>query len=284
MKNSNQVRETKFSFSAKLLSVFMFLLSFSSVAQEQVTMSLEWLGSTTTTADFQVRLTNTGALPLKFSCINLRGIHSENIITSGGSLTLKSLNNNSNSNWNNWPNFTNPLSYRADKNMINFNSYPKYFSHETAPVIPAGEGVVIGTFRIFVENGSFLPNTDFGFNFHSTASVIAYVDGSIYTKSLATGGDNIIRLVSGSSQLGVASNATTNFNVYPNPTNGKFDINLPLNTKANVSIVDADGKLIIEKNNLSNGAQMNLGNVAPGVYLVNITTDNEVQTIRLVKN
>ncbi|NBW59276.1 MAG: T9SS C-terminal target domain-containing protein, partial [Crocinitomicaceae bacterium] len=50
------------------------------------------------------------------------------------------------------------------------------------------------------------------------------------------------------------------------------------------SVVDAEGKVILEKNNLSNGALMNLGNVAPGVYLVNISSENEVQTIRIVKN
>ena len=286
MKNFNQVRElnTKLPFSAKLLSVFMFLLSFSSIAQEQVTMSLEWLGSTSTTADFQVRLTNTGALPLKFNSLIIRGKHAENIVTDGASISFKALNTNTNSEWNNWPNFTNALAYREDKNMLNYSSNVKYFTLETAPVIPAGEGVIVGSYRITVAGGTWLPNSDFAFNFEPTASVIAWVDGSIYTASLKTGGDDIIRVVSGSSQLGIASNTTTNFNVYPNPTNGKFDINLPLNTKANVSIVDTDGKLIIEKNNLSNGAQMNLGNVAPGVYLVNITTDNEVQTIRLVKN
>lgn len=286
MKNFNQVRElkTKFSFSTNLLSVFMFLLSFSSIAQEQVTMSLEWLGSTSTTADFQVRLTNTGTLPLNFNSLIVRGTHSDNIVTNGASISFSALNNNTNSAWNNWPNYTNPLSYRSDKNMLNYSSNVKYFTNETAPAIPTGEGVIVGSYRVSVVGGTWVPNVDFAFDFHSTAAVIAYVDGSKYTKSLATGGDNIIRVVSGSSQLGVASNTATSFNVYPNPTNGKFDINLPMNTKANVSVVDTDGKLIIEKNNLSNGAQMNLGNVAPGVYLVSITSENEVQTIRLVKN
>jgi hypothetical protein len=86
------------------------------------------------------------------------------------------------------------------------------------------------------------------------------------------------------SQAGVGSNSSSEFNVYPNPTNGKFSVTLPLNIKANVSVADAQGKIILEKNNLSNGSQMNLGNVAPGVYLVSISSENEVQTIRLVKN
>ena len=112
-----------------LLSLFMFLLSFSSMAQstyeikagEQITMSLEWLSSTTTTADFQVRLTNTGNLPVQFNSIIVRGTHAENLMTAGGTLSWVALNNNTNSSWNNWPNFTNALPYKVDKRMLNYS-------------------------------------------------------------------------------------------------------------------------------------------------------------------
>ena len=286
MKNLYQVRElnSKFSFQATLLSLFMLLVSFTSIAQEQVTMSLEWLASTPTTADFQVRLTNTGALPVKFNSLIVRGTHAENIMTTGGTLSWAALNTNSNPSWNNWPNFTNVLPYKVDKKMLNYSSNVKFFDSETAPVIPTGEGIIVGSFRLTVTGGTWNPNFDFAFNFEPTAAVIGYVDGSKYVSSLATHGNNIICLVSGMSQAGVGSNSSSEFNVYPNPTNGKFSVTLPLNIKANISVADAQGKIILEKNNLSNGSQMNLGNVAPGVYLVSISSENEVQTIRLVKN
>jgi hypothetical protein len=254
------------------------------MAQEQITMSLEWLSSTPTTADFQVRLTNTGNLPVKFNSIIVRGKHAENLITQGASLSWTALNNNTNSSWNNWPNFTNVLPYKADKKMLNFSSNVKFFDFETAPLIPSGDGLVVGSFRLAVTGGTWSPNTDFAFDFEPTAAVIGYVDGSKYVSSLATHGSNIICLVSGMSQLGVAENSNLGFSVYPNPTNGKFNITLPSNIKANVSVVDAEGKVILEKNNLSNGALMNLGNVAPGVYLVNISSATETQTVRIVKN
>jgi hypothetical protein len=254
------------------------------MAQEQITMSLEWLSSTTTTADFQVRLTNTGNVPVKFNSIIIRGKHAENLMTEGGTLSWTALNTNTNSSWNNWPNFTNVLPYKADKKMLNFSSNVKFFDFETAPLIPSGDGLVVGSFRLAVTGGTWSPNADFAFNFEPTAAVIGYVGELEYVKSLATHGSNIICLVSGMSQLGVASNSNSEFSVYPNPTNGKFNITLPLNIKANVSVVDAEGKLILEKNNLSNGALMNLGNVAPGVYLVNISSATETQTVRIVKN
>ncbi len=293
MKNLYQVRDlnSKFSFQVTLLSLFMFLLSFSSMAQEQITMSLEWLSSTPTTADFQVRLTNTGNLPVKFNSVIVRGKHAENLITQGATLSWVALNNNTNSSWNNWPNFTNVLPYKVDKRMLNYSSNVKFFDAETAPLIPTGDGIVVGSFRLTVTGGTWSPNADFTFDFEPFATgiscnpaVIGYVDGAKTTLSLDALGSNIICIVSGMSQLGVAENSNLGFSVYPNPTNGKFNITLPSNIKANVSVVDAEGKVILEKNNLSNGALMNLGNVAPGVYLVNISSENEVQTIRIVKN
>lgn len=275
-----------------LLSLFMFLLSFSSIAQstyeikagEQITMSLEWLSSTTTTADFQVRLTNTGSLPVQFNSIIVRGTHAENLMTAGGTLSWVALNNNTNSSWNNWPNFTNALPYKADKRMLNYSSNVKFFNSETAPLIPAGDGLVVGSFRLAVTGGTWSPNADFSFDFEPTAAVIGYVDGLKTVSTLKIHGNNIICLVSELSQLGVSENSNPEFSVHPNPTNGKFNITLPSNVKANVSVVDAEGKVILEKNNLSNGALMNLGNVATGVYLLNISHENEIETVRIVKN
>ena len=275
-----------------LLSLFMFLLSFSSMAQstyeikagEQITMSLEWLSSTTTTADFQVRLTNTGNLPVQFNSIIVRGTHAENLMTAGGTLSWVALNNNTNSSWNNWPNFTNALPYKVDKRMLNYSSNVKFFNSETAPLIPAGDGLVVGSFRLTVTGGTWSPNADFSFDFEPTAAVIGYVDGLKTVSTLKNHGNNIICLVSGPSQLGVSENSNPEFSVHPNPTNGKFNITLPSNVKANVSVVDAEGKVILEKNNLSNGALMNLGNVATGVYFLNISHENEIETVRIVKN
>ena len=247
-------------------------------------MSLEWLSSTTTTADFQVRLTNTGNLPVQFNSIIVRGTHAENLMTAGGTLSWVALNNNTNSSWNNWPNFTNALPYKVDKRMLNYSSNVKFFNSETAPLIPAGDGLVVGSFRLAVTGGTWSPNADFSFDFEPTAAVIGYVDGLKTVSTLKIHCNNIICLVSGPSQLGVSENSNPEFSVHPNPTNGKFNITLPSNVKANVSVVDAEGKVILEKNNLSNGALMNLGNVATGVYFLNISHENEIETVRIVKN
>ena len=46
-----------------------------------VKMDMEWLSSTTNTADFQIRLTNTGTSVIKLNALIIRGVHSPKITT-----------------------------------------------------------------------------------------------------------------------------------------------------------------------------------------------------------
>ena len=41
-----------------------------------IRMDMEWLSSTASTADFQIRLTNTGYTPVKLNALIIRGVHS----------------------------------------------------------------------------------------------------------------------------------------------------------------------------------------------------------------
>jgi uncharacterized surface anchored protein len=52
----------------------------------------------------------------------------------------------------------------------------------------------------------------------------------------------------------------------------------------NVSIFDAQGKLVAEQMNVTNNGKLNISNVTPGVYMVRLTAENAVQTFRVVKN
>ena len=57
-----------------------------------VKMDMEWLSSTSNTADFQIRLTNTGTSVVKLNAFIIRGVHSPKITT--GIITWKALNDN----------------------------------------------------------------------------------------------------------------------------------------------------------------------------------------------
>ena len=139
-----------------------------------VKMDMEWLSSTTNTADFQIRLTSTGTTAVKFNALIIRGVHSPKITT--GTITWKALNDNTNPLWLGWPKVTTNLPYISGQRKLNFSSATNIFTNETSPVIPTGSGVVVGTFRVSTST-TWNPNTDFGFVWEmTTGGVVGYVN------------------------------------------------------------------------------------------------------------
>ena len=140
-----------------------------------VKMDMEWLSSTTNTADFQIRLTSTGTTAVKLNALIIRGVHSPKITT--GTITWKALNNNTDPAWLGWPQKgTTNLPYISGQRKLNFSSATNIFTNETAPIIPTGDGVVVGTFRVSTST-TWNPNTDFGFVWEmTTGGVVGYVN------------------------------------------------------------------------------------------------------------
>jgi hypothetical protein len=139
-----------------------------------VKMDIEWLGSTTNTADFQIRLTSTGTSVIKFNALIIRGVHSPNLTT--GTITWKALNDNTDPLWLGWPKVTTNLPYISSQRKLNFSSATNIFTNETAPIISTGDGVVVGTFRISTST-TWNPNTDFGFVWEmTTGGVVGYIN------------------------------------------------------------------------------------------------------------
>ena len=140
-----------------------------------VKMDMEWLGSTANTADFQIRLTSTGTTAVKFNALIIRGVHAPKITT--GTITWKALNDNTNPLWLGWPQKgTSNLPYISGARKLNFSSATNIFTNETAPLIPTGTGVVVGTFRVSTST-TWNPNTDFGFVWEmTTGGVVGYVN------------------------------------------------------------------------------------------------------------
>lgn len=139
-----------------------------------VKMDMEWLGSTSNTADFQIRLTSTGTTPVKLNALIIRGVHAPKITT--GAISWKALNNNTDPSWLGWPKVTTNLPYISGQRKLNFSSATNIFTNETAPIIPTDKGVVVGTFRISTTT-TWNPNTDFGFTWEmTTGGVVGYVN------------------------------------------------------------------------------------------------------------
>ncbi len=85
-------------------------------------------------------------------------------------------------------------------------------------------------------------------------------------------------------------NSEEEIKLYPNPNNGKFTLSLSkqVENKASYAIYDVTGKLIqnkeLNENNLNSEIEVDISNFPAGIYMVNITIDNQEFTKKVVKN
>ena len=179
MKSSTKVLLTEikgFLFKILLPSV-LILVSHSLRAQTTtaIQMDMEWLSSTSNTADFQIRLKNAGTSAVTFNALIIRGVHAPGLTT--GTISWRALNDNTLPGWLNWPNTgTTNLPYTSTTRKLNFSSSNSIFNSSTAQAIPSGAGVVVGTFRISTTT-TWSPNSNFGFTWEMTSGgVVGYIN------------------------------------------------------------------------------------------------------------
>ena len=74
--------------------------------------------------------------------------------------------------------------------------------------------------------------------------------------------------------------------VYPNPSNSVFNLNLKKIEAKTIEVYDITGKLIekIENKLITQLMQIDLSNASNGVYFVKISTENNTVTKRIIKN
>jgi hypothetical protein len=75
--------------------------------------------------------------------------------------------------------------------------------------------------------------------------------------------------------------------IYPNPSNGIFNIGFGNLSPNKIEVYDISGKLILQKNSLevtNNQTNIDLSYTSTGVYFVKISTENNTITKRIVKN
>jgi hypothetical protein len=58
---------------------------------------------------------------------------------------------------------------------------------------------------------------------------------------------------------------------------------MPKDLSAQAQVFDAQGKLVVDFTNVSNGSVLNLTNMTTGVYMIRITAADSIQTFRVVK-
>ena len=84
-------------------------------------------------------------------------------------------------------------------------------------------------------------------------------------------------------QVGLYGPNSSVISIYPNPTNGNVSISLPSNDQGNLSIYDAQGKLVQTSNSLKNGDVINLNTYTPGMYTLKIVCGDMNYVERIIK-
>ena len=72
-------------------------------------------------------------------------------------------------------------------------------------------------------------------------------------------------------------------NIYPNPNNGEFTVELNNGINKSISITDLSGKVILSANTSDNKINFNLNKFAVGMYYVKIQSGNITEVLKVVK-
>lgn len=77
---------------------------------------------------------------------------------------------------------------------------------------------------------------------------------------------------------------SSNFKVYPNPTNSNWTFTNANNTIESVQIIDVLGKTVLSKSSNSNNVVVDATSLNSGIYFAKITSGSASETVKLIKN
>lgn len=170
--------------------------------------------------------------------------------------------------------------------------------NNTSSTIPAGDSLKISVKFNGTELLSYTMTLKA--NLEADSITAAYLDG-IMVGDYAKGGLNVINYsiskyndvavndagddiyVILSAQQSIVENALSNVSIYPNPARNILNVNNVEN--ANVNIYAINGQLVKSMANVSGNAQVDLSDMAAGMYIVRMQSGNDVRTekIQVVK-
>jgi hypothetical protein len=82
---------------------------------------------------------------------------------------------------------------------------------------------------------------------------------------------------------GIADAKSTSMVVYPNPAKDNVHITLPKNiSQASFALYDLQGKVVIKKN-INNQDIVQVGNLAPGIYIYDVVAGKERYTGKIIR-
>jgi len=123
-------------------------------------------------------------------------------------------------------------------------------------------------------------------NFTTGTTLKVYVGNGYYGNENSGSWTGTLTLNGVTNSLGVNENLTSKFSVYPNPATNLVKISSDSNTLFDdVKIIDLNGRTVktVNLNKVAN-AEINISDLASGVYMLSISSENGSATKKIVKN
>lgn len=79
------------------------------------------------------------------------------------------------------------------------------------------------------------------------------------------------------------NNEINSFKVFPNPANSSLQIET-VNNNSNIKIIDISGRTIIDIHSQKSNNKINISELNKGIYFVKLTTNNNTQIIKFIKD
>jgi len=101
----------------------------------------------------------------------------------------------------------------------------------------------------------------------------------------SNGGDQIVTAISEiSNALGISEARRLDFKMFPNPSSDIVNIQLPTGTsEAEVGIFDYTGRMVSSKKVTLTDQQVDVNNLAAGMYMIRVTSDDKIGAQRFIK-
>jgi len=114
----------------------------------------------------------------------------------------------------------------------------------------------------------------------SVVGTVYYINIGYYGAGDAPEGLTFVSVVT--SVMGVEGNDLNNFTAYPNPVTSVLNLSYGQNVN-NVAVFNLLGQQVITKTVNASESQIDMSTLSAGTYLVKVTADNAVKTIKVVK-
>ncbi|MDR2836656.1 MAG: T9SS type A sorting domain-containing protein [Bacteroidales bacterium] len=129
-------------------------------------------------------------------------------------------------------------------------------------------------------------NLTFQWSNGATTASIYHLGMGTYTVTISNGNCSIVKIIELTHLLGITSiNNENKIEISPNPNNGSFTIEINSNENfEKYQIFDVIGTIILDNKITSNLNEINIENIATGIYYIRFISNNNIYTKKIIVN